>query len=80
MSGKNGLLILGDHLFLNCKKHGRRLVNNGMLINPDLTLHHHTSVPIHGPPISPSGWTLLPQIAECAKTSEYLETRLEAQW
>jgi hypothetical protein len=31
----------GDHLFLNCKKKlgRRRLINNGMLINPDLTLN-----------------------------------------
>ena len=35
-----GLLILGDHLFLNCIFFGRRrLINNGMLINPDLTLY-----------------------------------------
>ena len=34
------LLILGDHLFLNCIFFGgrRRLINNGLLINPDLTL------------------------------------------
>ena len=34
------LLILGDHLFLNCIFLGgrRRLINNGLLINPDLTL------------------------------------------
>ena len=33
-------LILGDHLFLNCIFFGgrRRLINNGLLINPDLTL------------------------------------------
>ena len=39
MSGQNGLLIPGDHLFLNCKKNGRRLINKGVLINPDLTLY-----------------------------------------
>ena len=39
MSDQNSFLILGDHLFLNCKKQGRRrLINNGMLINSDLTL------------------------------------------
>ena len=38
MSLPNGLLILGDHLFLNCKTWRRRLINNGVLINPDLTL------------------------------------------
>ena len=34
------LLILRDHLFLNCIFWGgrRRLINNGLLINPDLTL------------------------------------------
>ena len=35
-----GLLICGDHLFLNCIFFlgRRRLINNGLLINPDLTL------------------------------------------
>ena len=34
------VLILGDHLFLNCILFlgRRRLVNNGMLTNPDLAL------------------------------------------
>ena len=39
MSQPNGLLILGDHLFLNYKKHGQRgLINTAGIINPNLTL------------------------------------------
>ena len=39
MSQPNGLLILGDHLFLNYKKNGQRgLVNTAGFINPNLTL------------------------------------------
>ena len=40
MSQPNGLLILGDHLFLNYKnKLGQRgLINTAGIINPNLTL------------------------------------------
>ena len=39
MSQPNGLLILGDHLFLNYKKNGQRgLINTAGIINPNLTL------------------------------------------
>ena len=40
MSQPNGLLILGDHLFLNYKKKlGQRgLINTAGIINPNLTL------------------------------------------
>ena len=41
MSQPNGLLILGDHLFLNYKKKiGQRgLINTAGIINPNLTLY-----------------------------------------
>jgi hypothetical protein len=39
MSQPNGLLILGDHLFLNYKKIGQRaLINTAGSIDPNLTL------------------------------------------
>ena len=40
MSQPNGLLILGDHLFLNYKKNGQRgLIYTAGIINPNLTLY-----------------------------------------
>ena len=40
MSQPNGLLILGDHLFLNYIFFGQRgLINTAGIINPNLTLY-----------------------------------------
>ena len=39
MSQPNGVLILGDHLFLNYKQIGQRgLINTAEINNPNLTL------------------------------------------
>ena len=39
MSQPNGVLILGDHLFLNYKQIGQRgLINTAGINNPNLTL------------------------------------------